>query len=228
MPRRHPRRSRPPTTRKRWWSSPPSRPWPGSGWSWCCVMAPVWRCGPLRSLATAGACGWRGWRRGMGYAPERFRLRWGLELRLLTAAPRRFAVEGIQVIEEVGEATNEGIARLHPLEALTRFPGRAALGVGKHRIGLVHKLEALLGHRIAAVEIRMPAAGLGAESALEGLGIGPGLQTQNRPVIGGGCGGHRPQTSPQGSLSSQLDGGALRRAGAWRAGAGVRSRGSSP
>ena len=115
-----------------------------------------------------------------------------------------------QVVLEVGEAAGEGIDRSATLQWLARLPGRTALGVGEHGVGLVHELEALLSHRIAAVEIRMPAAGLGPEGPLQGLGIGAGLEAQHGPVIGRCGGAHGAQTSPQGSLSSQAGGGAVR------------------
>jgi hypothetical protein len=86
--------------------------------------------------------------------------------------------QGMEVLFEVRKACGEGILRLAAGGLTTRItglPGLAAAWVGQHRIGLVDQLEALLRQRVIAVEVRMPAAGLGAKGPLETAGVGAGL-----------------------------------------------------
>ena len=95
------------------------------------------------------------------------------------------AQQGIEVVIKVGKAAGEAIGWSASAIPLAPFPGLAPAGIAEDRVGSIHRLEALLGHGVVAVEIRVPEAGLLAEGPLQAGGVGTGLQAQDGPGIGG-------------------------------------------
>ncbi len=83
----------------------------------------------------------------------------------------------------MGKGIQSGRSGLMAIEPL--FPLLAALGVAENGIGLVDRLELFFSVGIIAIEIWMPAPCLLTKGALEGLGIGTRLETQDGPMIQG-------------------------------------------
>ena len=115
------------------------------------------------------------------------------------------AEQCIQVIVELRKAAGEGIQPGFGGHGTiqTGLPLPATDRIAENRIGLIDRLELLLGVRIIAVEIRMPAARQLAEGPFQAGAIGTRREPENSPVVHGRgrrcSGGHRAQSSAQGS-----------------------------